>query len=146
LHELPVSVNEQLVEIDGDVASSLGAMLKGMEDEGANLSAFSPPELGGFWEPKAGGKRGEGILIWADENGEFHLAISRSKSQASSIIRNFNWMDADRRKSLLKKVSNWNCREYSNTNVLLVNGKPAELFYQASIWGKYKAVQRRSTN
>lgn len=144
--ELPTTANDPLVEIVGDVASSLGAMLLAMANAGPSVAAFSPPELGGFWEPPSSGQRGEGVLIWADENSGFHLAVCRSRSQAATIIRGFGWMDSGRREDLLNKVSRWNCRAESNVKTLHVDGKVAELFYHASIWGKVKSHQRRAYN
>jgi|GEM_PF-3476520 len=144
--ELPTATPDTLVEIVGDVASSLGAMLSAMANAGAMIAAFSPPELGGFWEPPSSGQRGEGVLIWADENGAFHFAICRSKSQAATIVRGFGWMDSRRREDLLSKISRWNCREESNVKAFHVDGKIAELFYHASIWSKVKSHQQRTYN
>ena len=144
--ELPTAASDPLVEIVGDVASSLGSMLSAMATAGATVTAFSPPELGGFWEPPSSGQYGEGVLIWADEKSAFHLTICRSKNQAATIVRGFDWMDGPRRETLLNKVSRWNCRPESKVKALQVDGKVAELFYHASIWGKYKSAQRRSLN
>lgn len=141
---LPATSDTQLVEIIGDAGGSLGGMLTAMANDGAHIEAFAAPELGGFWGPQPSGPRGEGILIWADEEGAFHLAICRSKSQAATVLRNFAWMDGARRESLLNKVSAWNCRPDSNVDAQRIDGIVAELFYHASIWGKVKSAQRRA--
>ncbi len=144
--ELPATSSDEVVEILGDAGSSLGNMLVAMTSAGARVDAFAPPELGGFWGPLPTGPRGEGILIWADENSAFHLAVCRSKSQAASILRNFKWMEGGRREPLLSKVDNWNCLQDSSRKPLRIGGKVAELFYHASIWGKVKSAQRSSMN
>lgn len=144
--ELPATSNQQLVELTGDAAGSLGAMLVAMSQARAKVETFSPPELGGFWSPPSTGPRGDGILVWADECGGYHVAICRSKSQASTIIRSFDWMPGSRRENLLNSISGWNARPNSNIGVQLVDGQVAELFYHASIWGKYKSNQHRSMN
>ncbi len=146
LDALPATTEVQLVEITGDAGGSLGGMLSAMANAGAQVEAFMPPELGGFWEPRPNGPRGEGILVWADAEHAFHVAICRSKSQAATILRTFKWMDATRRESLLSKVSGWNCRPESNIDAQHIDGKVAELFYHASIWGKVKSAQRRGMN
>jgi hypothetical protein len=145
--ELPATTNQQhLIELTGDAGGSLAAMLAEMAKAGAKVEAFVPPELGGFWSPPPSGPRGDGILVWADKDGSYHVAVCRSKSQASTIIRNFDWMPGSRRENLLTSISGWNACPNSNIQAQIIDGQVAELFYHASIWGKYKGAKRRSMN
>jgi len=143
---LPLSSKEQLLEMSGDAASTLGAMLVATVNEGVIVGMKSYPELAGFWAPPPSGPRSNGILIWSDEDKNFHLAVVQSKDQAATIIRGFEWMDSPRRTGLLDSISGWNCRPNSKVEPLRVDGMAAELFSRASIWGKMKHFQRRSAN
>lgn len=143
--QLPISSPEPMVKLSGDVGSTLSSFLAARANV-MDVMNLSFPELGGFWGPPEKGPRGDGFLAWADEDGEFHVAIAHSKSQAASIVRGFDWMDGTRREALLNAIASWNTRADSRVAVQLVEGVAAKLLYDASLFRKYQAAKRRSQN
>lgn len=143
--QLPISSAEPMVKLSGDVGSTLSGFLAARANV-AEAMKLHFPELGGFWGPSKSGARGDGMLMWVDEEAEFHTAIAHSKSQAASIVRGFDWMNGKRRELLLNEISSWNVRAESREAAQLIEGAAAKLLYSASIFRKYQAAKRRSQN
>lgn len=140
--DLPETSTEPMVHVKGDVASSLAASVVALENHGAEISTLSKAsEVSGFWQPPGHLPPGSGIIIWADAEAAYHVAIVHTKEQARSIIRGLaDWMSKLHRDRLLSKINGWNISEKSEKSILRIEGKTAELLHWGSLLGRLLSI------
>jgi hypothetical protein len=136
--DLPETPHEPMVHVEGDVASTLAALVVALENRGAEIRTLSKSsEVSGFWEPPREMPLGSGIIIWADAETAYHVAIVHSKDQALSVVRSLaDWMGRVQRGSLHARINGWNISEKSEEPILRIEGKAAELLHWGSLLGR----------
>jgi len=146
LQTLPETASEDSVHIVGGAASTIGAMIASLVNDGATIQTLSDnSDLSGFWGPTRSGDAG--ILVWVDPEVKYHAVLVHNKTQVRSVIRSLaDWMGGVRRGQLLKKINQWPVPETSVTPIQTIEGNVAELIHWASLYGKIKGGMRRQAN
>jgi hypothetical protein len=143
---LPETTSEDAVHITGAGASTIGAMIVSLLNDGVEIQTFSDnSDLSGFWEPTRSDDAG--ILVWVDPEVKYHVALVYNKAQVRSVVRSLaDWMGGVRRGQLLKRINQWPVPETSVTPIQTIEGNSAELIHWSSLYSKIKGSLRRQAN
>lgn len=134
------------VEIEGDVALSLGNFLANMRNNFSHyMHVPGGPELLGFWEPPSNRMPGDGIIMWF-LGGNYYVAIVSSKNQARNVVKELWWLGEERQKKLSAKIATWNSRQDSEKRIQRIEGAPAVVLCRASVVRKMPTIQRPERN
>lgn len=134
---LPETSSDLSVQVSGDAAASLSSYIAKYHDNVVSYQHLpAKEELFGFLDPPDGKVLGEGIIMWSDMDVNYHVAIVRSKEQATHLIAGFAWLGSVRQTRLLDKIKTWNALETASENEQRISGIPAKLLCRAKTVAK----------
>jgi len=142
---VPEHSHQELVEMTGAAAASSGNFIIALINDGVSIEVDT--DMVGFWGPPPGVESGNGILVWTDPENQPHAVVVYSKEQAKALIKECSrWMERSRVSNLMEKVKSWNIPPSSEKPPQRIEGLPAKLLNEASLYGKIRNAQQRYVN